>query len=291
MGRVVFQLFPFLTPEGRVNLTTAKIEADGQVESTRTQFEAAEVALERAQRLLKADAGSRRAVDEAQEKYGVAKQNAAMAVARRDQLQKAVGDLDKGTVSPLTIECPQNGVLRNLSASPGQTVPSGAALFEVVNLDRLWVRVPVYVGDRPNIDAAAEAAVVALSAGPGEAGQPVKPVAAPPSANAAAGTVDLYYELDNRKAKLCPGERVGVRMPLQGDSVALTLPWSAVVHDLYGGTWVYEQTGERTYARRRVAVRFVDGERAVLAAGPAEGTRVVVAGAAELFGTETGFSK
>jgi hypothetical protein len=54
---------------------------------------------------------------------------------------------------------------------------------------------------------------------------------------------------------------------------------------------VYEQTAERTYVRRRVAVRHVVEATAVLASGPPPGSAVVVAGAAELFGTETGFTK
>jgi hypothetical protein len=64
-----------------------------------------------------------------------------------------------------------------------------------------------------------------------------------------------------------------------------------VIHDIYGGTWVYEATGEREYVRRRVTVRYVIENTAVLAAGPDAGKKVVVAAAAELFGTETGFSK
>jgi len=69
------------------------------------------------------------------------------------------------------------------------------------------------------------------------------------------------------------------------------VPWSAVVFDIHGGTWVYERTGDRSYARRRVVVRYVAGDAAVLESGPPPGTAVVTAGAAELFGTETGFSK
>ena len=91
--------------------------------------------------------------------------------------------------------------------------------------------------------------------------------------------------------KYSPGQRVGVNVAMKGEDVSLTVTWSAVVHDIYGGTWVYEQTGERTFVRRRVVIRLVQGTTAVLANGPAVGTRVVTAGAAELFGTETGFSK
>jgi hypothetical protein len=54
---------------------------------------------------------------------------------------------------------------------------------------------------------------------------------------------------------------------------------------------VYVKTADRTYARERVLVRHVSGDIAALDDGPPPGAQVVIAGAAELFGTETGFSK
>ena len=69
------------------------------------------------------------------------------------------------------------------------------------------------------------------------------------------------------------------------------MPWSAVVLDIYGGTWVYERTAEHEFVRRRVVVDFVVADRAALSQGPDAGAEVVEQGAAELFGTEIGFSK
>jgi RND family efflux transporter MFP subunit len=290
-GQAVFQLLPLLTPEARANLAIAKIEADGQVKTAQTQVDAARIALDRARRVFESQAGSRRAVDEAQAQFDLAQKALEAAASRRDLLEKVAGEVEKGNAAPFDIPCPQDGLLRNVSARPGQSVPSGAALFEVVDLGRVWVRVPVQVGDLPYVDAAADATVGELMARPGDTSRTVKPVLAPPSADPAAGTVDLFYELDNRIATYSPGQRVAVTLRLKGEARGLTVPWSAVIHDIHGGTWVYEQTGERAFARRRVAVSHVAGDTAVLAAGPAPGTRIVVAGAAELFGTETGFPK
>lgn len=290
-GQSIFQLFPLLTPEGRANLASARIDADGQVKTAQSQLEAAQIALTRARRVFESDAGSRRAVDEAQAQFDLAEKALAAVTARRDLLEKVVGDVEKGTATPVPIECPADGVLRNVSALEGQNVPAGAALFEVVDLKHVWVRVPIYVGDLAEVDPAADAAVSELSARPGAPALPGRPATAPPSANAAAGTVDLFYDLDNRTAKYSPGQRVGVSITLKGEAESLTAPWAAVLHDVHGGTWVYEQTGERAYVRRRIVVRYVLGDTAVLASGPPAGTRVVTAGAAELFGTETGFSR
>ncbi len=64
-----------------------------------------------------------------------------------------------------------------------------------------------------------------------------------------------------------------------------------MLRDIHGATWAYERTAPRTYRRTRVLVDFTEGDTAVLAYGPAEGTEVVTAGAAELFGTEFGAMK
>jgi RND family efflux transporter MFP subunit len=290
-GQPMLQLLPLLTPEARANLATAKVEADGQVEAAQTQRDAAKIALDRAKRLLQSEAGSRRAVDEAQAQFDLAQKSLEAATARRTLLIKVAGEVEAGTASPLTIECPEDGLLRNLSALPGQNVPTGAALFEVLDVSRFWVRVPVYVGDLPEVDLAAEALVGNLTAGPGEATQKASRATAPPSANPAAGTVDLFYDLDNRTPRYSPNQRVGVTLLLKTEPDSLVVPWAAVIHDVHGGTWVYEHTAERTFTRRRIVVQYVLADAAVLAAGPAPGTPVVTAGAAELFGTETGFTK
>jgi membrane fusion protein, heavy metal efflux system len=192
--------------------------------------------------------------------------------------------------APIAIDAPTDGLLRAVSARPEQTVPSGAALFEVVNLDPVWVRVPVFVGEA--CDLVPDAATVGpLAARPQSDSRPARAVSAPPSANPLAGTVDLFFTLANPDGKLRPGERVGVTVARTDPERSLMVPWGAVIHDVYGGTWVYENPGPNEYVRRRVEVRHVRDGTAVLQSGPKPGTAVVAVGAAELFGTEVGFSK
>ena len=290
-GQTILHLLPLVPPEGLVNLTTAKVDADGQVESAQTQVRSAKIALDRATRLLQSEAGSKKAVDDAQAQFDLAQKTLDAATARQAILRRVVGDLDKGVAGPLAIESPSDGLLRILTVSPGQMVPGGAPLFEVVDLGRVWIRVPVYAGDVEDIDPKQPARVTSLTAQANEKGEIARRTAAPPAADPAAGTVDFFYELDNRKTNYSPGQRVGVALKQTGEDESLTVPWSAVIHDIYGGTWVYEQVDDRQFARKRVVVRFVTDGTAVLASGPAVGARVVVAGAAELFGAETGFSK
>jgi hypothetical protein len=68
------------------------------------------------------------------------------------------------------------------------------------------------------------------------------------------------------------------------------IPYSAVVYDHDGSTWTYVNTAARTYEREPIMVTDIDGQVALLAAGPAAGTPVVTVGAAELLGTEYNIS-
>jgi multidrug efflux pump subunit AcrA (membrane-fusion protein) len=118
-----------------------------------------------------------------------------------------------------------------------------------------------------------------------------KPVSAPPTATVLASTVDLYYRVENGDGKFRPGQRVNANLVLRDERESLVVPWSAVVHDINGGTWVYENVGEHKFSRKRVQVKYVLDETAVLERGPAVGAKIVTEGAAELFGTEFFVSK
>ncbi len=307
-GQPMFQLLPLLTPDVRANMEDLLFNINGQMETAQIQVSGAKILLDRNKELRRKEAGSQRMVDEAQVAYDAAVKQEQVLKARLDSLRKTIGEFEKGTAAPMTIDAPEEGLLRNVSAQPGQNVPSGAALFEIIDLTKVWVRVPVYVGDIADVAKGEPVAVGHLVGRPGESNRSAQPIEAPPTANPLANTVDLYYELENPPGDLVrallPGQKVGVTIPLLSKEESLIVPWPAVIHDLYGGTWVYEKLGENRYARRRVEVRYVipdefapqngsthKRELAVLASGPAVKTPVVIKGAAELWGIETGFSK
>jgi hypothetical protein len=88
-------------------------------------------------------------------------------------------------------------------------------------------------------------------------------------------------------------ERIGIKTtPLSEATVAgkkrKVVPYGAVLYDAEGKTSVYVSSAPNTYVREPVTVDFIEGDRAVLSAGPAAGTAIVTVGAAELYGTETG---
>jgi RND family efflux transporter MFP subunit len=293
-GQPVFALLPLLTSEARTTLTTALVDAEGMINSAEVQLDAAKVALERAKQLVGDNAAPKRTLDDAQAQFDLARKALEAAKSRRESLARAIQGGQAGSVAPLTVPSPESGVLRNVQAAPGQMVSAGAPLFEVINTDQVWIRVQVYAGDVNTVAADKPATVGLLGAAGGrEAGAPkaAQPVAAPPSADALGSTVDLFYELDNTDGSLNPGERVGVTLSLRDEEESLAVPWSAVVFDINGGAWVYENVAPHAYARRRVQVRHVVDSLAVLAGGLQPGAPILTQGAAELFGYEMGFAK
>lgn len=84
-------------------------------------------------------------------------------------------------------------------------------------------------------------------------------------------------------------ERLGVEtVPVAGSGSTLTVPYAAVIYDAQGVTWSYVNTEPLTYVRAEINVDEIDGDIAVLSAGPPAGTPVVTTGAAELYGAEIG---
>jgi len=116
----------------------------------------------------------------------------------------------------------------------------------------------------------------------------------PARVTAVAGTTALRVTLTERA-----NERLDIRTAVLGEStvtppeggpsaVRKTAPYSALIYDVDGKTWVFAMTEPRSYLRQEVVVDFVDGETAALTSGPAAGTEIVTVGAAALYGTELG---
>ena len=230
-------------------LAAQQTAANGEVARASAQLRLARIAYDRAAELVDEEAGSIRARDEAAAALATAKAAADVATSQRRLL--------------------------------------GPAVSTLANQRYVWVRVPVFGTDLAAIQQGQSALIAPLGAD--GAKRSARPVDAPPSANAVAGTVDLYFALDNRDRAYRVGQRVSVTLPVAGgERQGLSVPASAILRDIYGGEWVYAKTAPDTYVRQRIEVAASEDGRAVLSRGLEPGTVVVTAGAAELFGTEFG---
>ena len=290
-GQPIFVVRPILSPEARATMAPLLKEADGQVKTAQEQLKIAQTALERAQEAVRMKLMPQASLIDAQAQHDVASTALHAAEARYDELRKIAGDAETGGVGTLTFKAPVKGVLQNLHAQVGQPVPAGAILFDVAELNPIWVKVPVYVGDVERLALDQPAGVGGLADPPGVKVRTARPVTAPPSGDPLAATVHLFYEVDNKDRSIRPGQRVGVTLPLKGDEESLAVPRSALIRDALGGTWIYESIAPHTYTRRRVFVDRVVGDLAALTGGVKPGAKVVSQAAAELYGAEFGGQK
>jgi RND family efflux transporter MFP subunit len=259
-----------------------RIEAQRAVTAAEAEELAARQRLQRLEQLLKDGAASVKSVEEARAQHQV---TTAALTAARERLA-GVSKNPVGAQGELIVSAPFDGVVQKISAVPGQTVAASASLLELAQIETLWVRVPVYAGDARQIDNTQRVAVRRL----GEANAPVPATraTAPLQGDPSAASVDVYYVLSGNSGTFRPGERVLVEIPLTTTEQGLVVPDTAVLYDIHGATWVYEDLGGNAYARRRIEVARPAADRAVVSRGLTDGVKVVTAGAAELFGTEFG---
>ena len=83
-------------------------------------------------------------------------------------------------------------------------------------------------------------------------------------------------------------ERIGVEtVQVDGNSV----PYSAVIYDIEGNTWVYTNPSALTFVRAPIVIDHIEGDQAFLTQELDTTDPVVTVGVIEIYGAETGVSK
>jgi nitrous oxide reductase accessory protein NosL len=81
-------------------------------------------------------------------------------------------------------------------------------------------------------------------------------------------------------------DRIREQMVSRSTSRQKVVPYSSLIYDPKGQTWIYTSPKARTFVRQKVDVDYIEGDLAVLKDGPPAGTVVATVGVAELYGTE-----
>lgn len=94
--------------------------------------------------------------------------------------------------------------------------------------------------------------------------------------------------------KITLTQRASERLDIKTAQVAvdaagiITAPYAALLYDRHGKTWAYTNPEPLVYVRHAVVVESIKGGVAFLKEGPPAGTVLVVVGASELHGIESG---
>ncbi len=281
-GQTLLDLSPFAPPDRDV-----RAQAEKSVSIASARLASVVTRVERLEKLVKEGGASEKQIEEARAERDVLKAELAAADKRLGAIRKA----PLGADVSIPLRSPRDGLLRSVSVAPGQLVSAGAPLFEILGSPALWVRASVYAGEASRVLAEGSARITTIGTASNQDATVVAlSVMAPPTADPTSAVVDFYYELPPTATRR-PGERVAVFLSTNQTADVLVVPFSAVVFDAIGGAWIYVEKAEHVYERRRVDISRIEENFAVLARGPAASTRIVRAGASELFGVEFGVGK
>jgi hypothetical protein len=86
-------------------------------------------------------------------------------------------------------------------------------------------------------------------------------------------------------------ERAVQRLDVKTDQVREqggqgVVPYSSIIYDPNGKTWVYTSPAPRSFVRERIEIDKITGNQVVLKSGPKAGTTIASQAVAEIYGTE-----
>ena len=135
------------------------------------------------------------------------------------------------------------------------------------------------------VAASSLAATPVLAAGGGKSlGKPSGVI--PATVEAIPGSDAKRVTLTERAAERIDLKTDSVRQAQLGERLLKVVPYSSIIYDPHGGTWVYTQTAPRSFVRAPIDVETIKGDEVFLSNGPAVGTVVASVGVAEIYGTE-----
>ena len=181
------------------------------------------------------------------------------------------------------VDSPITGRITEFQIAPRQLVVQGDPLWTIADWSTLWVRVPVFEGDVPQVLPGIRASI-SIPGTPSIA-QAV-PIAAPQPTAPGRRTVDMFYRLDNSGGQLRPGQPISIGLPLGETREQVVVPRSAVVWDGMGNTWVYVKEDLESFRRQRIELGPGDVELVSVVRGVNEGEEIVVSGVQSLYGEE-----
>lgn len=272
------QLLAWISPRLAAGSDRASLEAE--MRASDAERVAAESQLARADRLLAAEAISRKSHEEAKARATVAAARAAAAAARLAQYDaSASSDPGAGLKGRFEIRSPLDGTLVAVEAAPGETVEEGKPLFTVVDASRVWLEAKVSEADLGRLEGARSAwFTVEGGSSPFDAGRLVSfgRVVDP-----ATRTVPVLFDVANADGRLRVGQAARVRIATGPVARALAIPDSAVLDD--GGRPIaYVHASGEAFERRVLRLGAPGKGLVQVLEGVAPGERVVTKGAYEI---------
>lgn len=283
-GQTLFKIKPVVTPETRLSLLTNLSDTEGQLKSSHEQVAANRLVFNRAKQLWLQHVGSQKSVDDAQANLAIAETNLNTIKQKQALLKQAVAD---GASGVYEIKAAKEGVITLLNFTSGQLLGAGSQLLDIGSTNQLLVTVFVPQAQIKNLQLN-DAWIADRDISDQDI--PLKTILLPLEADMQTGMRKVLYVASNM-GSLAAMQKISVHiLEREPARMALGLPCSAIVVDMYGGEWIYLKEDETHFRRERVFVSDNNSNSCVVNKPHLQGSVVVSHGAQELFALETGYT-
>ncbi|GEM_PF-6169961 len=279
-------LEPVLTPLDQIQLRILKVGVESELTKAKSSVENATKEYDRVLDLHTKKLKSDQDFELAKKAFEYAKEDLAAA----QEKVKLFGTAN------IPLRAPRGGAVLALHASPGQYVAAAAPVVTIIDMQPVWVRVPVPEFDLPHIDPRQKIAITWKNGNGGgstPAAFSAHPTGRVAQVDAQKHTADFWYELAPFKDApvFYKDQMVTVYMPIGKKQSAVVLPCSAVVYDTHRGAWVYvdrtkADDKQHRFVRQRVQLGAHLEDGLIVQADLIQGERIVTHGAAVLFSRE-----
>lgn len=255
-------------------LTQAIGEAQARVEQTKAEYE-------RAQRLYERKAYSLRQLQIAETDY---KTNQAILEAANAQ-KKVFEDSSKITSHQITtqtsfsVTAPISGTIVAVNKTIGEQVNAGEAIFEIINLDTVWIEAPIFESDLPKLEKLSEAIFTTTASPTKEHTGKIVNIGAVVDEKTRTATVTFAVANSDKALKV--GMQANVRLDASESVDAMLIPKESVL-DHEGKKIVYVLLSGEEFQRREVTLGDSYGDKVAILSGLQAGERVVTQGAYQL---------
>ncbi len=275
-GQVLASIAPRLAAGGDRATFAADVSALG------AEVDAAKAELARAERLVADQAAPTRTVDEARTHLRVAEARLAGARGRLGQFD-ATATGSGGGARRFLVRSPIAGTFGSLDVASGQNVEEGQELFDVIDLDRVWLVARVFEPDLPKVEGARSAwfyvegypqafTIDDTNARLVTVGRVIDPKTR---------TAPVIFDVDNKDGRLRIGNFAKVVIATGAPRKGLAIPDSALVEDA-GRTVAYVMVEGESFERRPLRLGIRSNGWTEVLEGLSAGERVVSKGAYEI---------
>jgi cobalt-zinc-cadmium efflux system membrane fusion protein len=272
------------TSQAQADIERARLDAERRrltetVRETEVRLNHARAEFERAQRLYDRKAYARRQVEAAEADYRAAEAAHAAAVGQRDVLHASHHVTASAPSANFTVHAPITGTVTRVAKAQGEQVAPGDAILELVNLDVVWVEVPIFEQDLARLGPTVRVVFSTPAAPDREFAGRVIDLGAVIHRESRSAT--LVFEVPNTGRALRIGQQANVRLDAGERVQALMIPKQAVL-EAEGKRFVYVLRSGEEFERREVTLGDEHGDRVAVLQGLTAGERVVTQGAWQL---------